>query len=199
MKRTIIIQLLFCLSLMAMAQKCKVLDRQEGSITFEVDKDLPKPERKISLADANAIARRVLNEFQIEEKCQNVLATSFADKRLWYKGNDAFFATLTEAFADHRPVKLSPDMLWELICLTFSEYVNNHAEEMRSLLVNHEGVKDLVIKTNLAEDPRFDLLHHPNANWNEVIRLFSKEIEAHTKGDLAQTMTADFSTTGMTE
>ena len=182
-----------------LAQKCKVLDSKGGSITFEVDKDLPMPERNISLADANAIARRVLNEFQIEEKCQNVLATSFADKRLWYKGNDAFFATLTEAFADHRPVKLSPDMLWELICLTFSEYVNNHAEEMRPLLVSHEGVKDLVIKTNLAEDPRFDLLHHPNANWNEVIRLFSKEIEAHTKGDLAQTMTADFSTTGMTE
>ena len=95
MKRTIIIQLLFCLSLMAMAQKCKVMDRQVGSITFEVDKDLPKPERNISLADANVIARRVLDEFQIEEKCQNVLATSFADKRLWYRGNDDFFATLT--------------------------------------------------------------------------------------------------------
>ena len=199
MKRIVLIQVLICISLLAMGQKCKVLDRQEGSITFEVDKDLPKPKRSITLADASVIARLALNEFQIEAECQNVLATSFADKRLWYRGKDAFFATLTEAFADHRPVKLSPDMMWELICLTFSEYVNNHAEEMRPLLVSHEGVKDLVIKTSLMDDPTFDLLHHPNANWSEVIRLFSKEIEANTKGDLAQTITADFSTTGMTE
>ena len=199
MKKVILIQVLLCISLFALAQKCKVLDHQEGSITFEVDKDLPAPTKKIEKWDAATISGFLVGHFQISHEQQNILACSFADTPLWYQGHQVLWNALVEAYADHRPLMLSPDVVWEHICLTFSEYVNNHAEEMRSFLVDHQGVKDLVIKTDLRVDPTLDILHRKDANWKEVIRLFSQEIAQNTKGDLAETITADFSTTGLNE
>jgi len=199
MKKVILIQLLLCISLFAMAQKCKVLEHQEGSITFEVDKDLPAPTRKIEKWDGARISGFLVGHFQISHEQQNILACSFADTPLWYQGHQVLWNALVEAYADHRPLMLSPDVVWEHICLTFSEYVNNHAEEMRPYLVDHQGVKDLVIKTDLTADPTLDILHRKDANWKEVIRLFSQEIAQNTKGDLAKTITADFSTTGLNE
>ena len=199
MKRTIIIQVLICISLLAMGQKCKVLSQEVGSIKFEVDKDLPAPTKKIEKWDGAKISGFLVEHFQISYEQQNILACSFADTPLWYQGHQVLWNALVEAYADHRPLMLSPDVVWEHICLTFSEYVNNHAEEMRSFLVDHQGVKDLVIKTDLRVDPTLDILHRKDANWKEVIRLFSQEIAQNTKGDLAETITADFSTTGLDE
>gem|GEM_PF-828202 len=184
----------------AMGQRhCRVLERDGGHIAFEVDKELPAPKKHIELTDADKIAERVLGLFQIEREYRNVLASSFSNNQLWYHGQNAFYSTFTEAFADHRPMRLSPDMVWEHICLTFSEYINQHADEMRQLLVNHQGVKDLVIKTDLTTNPELDILHRPDADWGEVISLFSQEIENNADVKLAQTMKADFSTTGLTE
>ena len=168
-----------------LAQKCKVLDHQDGSITFEVDKDLPAPTKKIEKWDGAKISGFLVGHFQISHEQQNILACSFADTPLWYQGYQVLWNTLVEAYADHRPLMLSPDVVWEHICLTFIEYVNNHAEEMRPFLVDHQGVKDLVIKTDLSADPSLDILHRKDANWKEIIRLFSQKIAQNTKGDLS--------------
>ena len=200
MKRFVLTLIVACMAGgFALAQKCKVLDHQEGSITFEVDKDLPAPTKKIEKWDGAKISGFLVGHFQISHEQQNILACSFADSPLWYQGHQVLWNALVEAYADHRPLMLSPDVVWEHICLTFSEYVNNHAEEMRPFLVDHQGVKDLVIKTDLSVDPTLDILHRKDANWKEVIRLFSQKIAQNTKGDLAKTITADFSTTGLNE
>jgi hypothetical protein len=34
---------------------------------------------------------------------------------------------------------LSPDDIWIAIAMSFSEYVNDHPEELRKLIVDHEG------------------------------------------------------------
>ena len=200
MKRLVLTLIVACMAGgFALAQKCKVLDHQEGSITFEVDKDLPAPTKKIEKWDGAKISGFLVGHFQISHEQQNILACSFADTPLWYQGHQVLWNALVEAYADHRPLMLSPDVVWEHICLTFSEYVNNHAEEMRPFLVDHQGVKDLVIKTDLSVDPTLDILHRKDANWKEVIRLFSQKIAQNTKSDLAETITADFSTTGLNE
>ena len=200
MKRFVLTLIVACMAGgFALAQKSKVLEHQEGSITFEVDKDLPAPTKKIEKWNGAKISGFLVGHFQISHEQQNILACSFADTPLWYQGHQVLWNALVEAYADHRPLMLSPDVVWEHICLTFSEYVNNHAEEMRPFLLGHQGVKDLVIKTDLSADPTLDILHRKDANWKEVIRLFSQKIAQQTKGDLAETITADFSTTGLNE
>jgi hypothetical protein len=46
--------------------------------------------------------------------------------------NPLFDAVLL-AFYDHRPLALSPDMVWLAIAQGFASHVNLHAEEMRAL------------------------------------------------------------------
>ena len=197
MKRIVLIQVLLCISLFAMAQKeCKVLSQEVGSIKFEVDEDLPKvdtEQKSFMTIKSDGLARSLVSESVPFGYKPEILACSFAGEKMAYAREDVFFHALVRAYAEHRPFVLSPDMLWQLIGFNFSEYVNNHAEEMRSLLVPHEGVKDLKIMTEE------DILGKKNADWSDLFDKFSAEIAKNTKGDIAQLMTSDFSTTGQTE
>ena len=195
MKKTIIIQLLLSVSLVAMAQKeCKVLNQEAGLIRFEVDENLPAPKEQMHFYDSAERQAQDLVRSSVPYRYKpEILAYSFAGEKMAIFREDVFFDALVEAYADHRPFVLSPDMVWQVISFKFSEYVNNHAEEMRSLLVNHEGVKDLKIMTEE------DILGDKNADWSDLFEKFSAVIAENTKGDLAQLMTSDFSTTGVNE
>ncbi|MBR3478411.1 MAG: DUF4419 domain-containing protein [Bacteroidaceae bacterium] len=197
MRKVILIQVMMYVSMFMLAQKeCKVLSQEVGSIKFEVDANLPAIEDEektlynISSADLarSLVLRTVSYRFEPE-----ILAYSFANEKLTYAREDVFFYSLVRAYAEHRPFVLSPDMIWQLIGFEFSEYVNNHSEEMRSLLVAHEGVNDLKIMTEE------DILDDKNANWSNLFDKFSAAIAENTKGDIAQLMTSDFSTTGSAE
>ncbi len=197
MKKVVFIQVMLCISLFAMAQKeCKVLSQEVGSIKFEVDEDLPKVDTEqtsFMTIKSDGLARSLVSESVPFGYKPEILACSFADEKMAYAREDVFFHALVRAYAEHRPFVLSPDMVWQVIGFNFSEYVNNHAEAMRSLLVPHEGVKDLKIMTEE------DILGKKNANWSDLFDKFSAEIAKNTKGDIAQLMTSDFSTTGQTE
>ena len=178
----------------ASAQKCKVLNQETGFIRFEVDENLPEPEKDFYFYDSTEQqARNLISSSVPYGYNTEILAYSFAGEKIGLMREDVFFDALVRAYADHRPFVISPDMVWQLIGFNFSEYVNNHSEEMRSLLVNHEGVKELKIMTDE------DILGDKNADWSDIFEKFSVAIAENTKGDIAQLMTSDFTTTGPTE
>ena len=119
---------------------------------------------------------------------QHVIATGFPSGDMFFPGPDVFFRCVVQAYADHRPLVLSPDMVWLLVSQGFAAYVNRHAEEMRPMLVNHEGQTELKVVT------KTDLLS-PEADWERLMSDFAREIGQRTKQNLARTITADFSTT----
>ena len=159
---------------------------------FEVDKDLPAPKEALPKYDDKEIARRLVNISAVPENLHRVVKTSFEGQRLSYIGDDNFYKCLVQAYADHHPLVLSPDMVWLIISQGFSRYVNAHAEEMRDLLVFHEGKMDLVVNSNN------DVLSL-SGDWKRLLNDFSACIANNTKGELADLMTADFTTTGITE
>lgn len=165
----------------------------DGGVTFVVDGDLSEIDNKYfnTLLNGNEVAKSILSDMDSPHKSQ-MIATSFADESLTFQGKDVFFRSIIRAYASHRPIVLSPDMIWLLISQGFSRYVNAHPELLREQLVNHTGKMDLVVQT--SEDL---LTGHPD--WTKLLDGFRAQIEANTKGDLAQTITADFSTTGATE
>lgn len=65
--------------------------------------------------------------------------------------NHAIFSAFLFAYNSHEDIVLSPDDIWLLICIYFSQYVNEHAEQLRSLFVDHEDRQTLTI-------PQFNLL-----------------------------------------
>ena len=47
-------------------------------------------------------------------------------------------------YFDHCPIKVSPNIIWQLILNAFSKYVNDHSEYLRERFVNFSGKKDLI-------------------------------------------------------
>lgn len=106
---------------------------------------------------------------------------------LVYIDESPFFAMVCYAFAQHRPVVLSPDEVWMVICQGFSQFVNRDPESFREYLVEHDG-KDTL------EVPMW-----PGAGWEDMIGGFSDLIDRNTKNGISDVITADFTTTGPTE
>ena len=197
MARTCLSLLLTLATLSVLANDSRIIAQSPGSISFVVDENLKPVDYEFTLTDGGEIARlcmrppmdKTLDE---AEKNNSLVASSFANEHnLEYQGEGPFFSTLVTAYANHMSVTLSPDMVWLLISQGFARYVDEHAEELRSLFVDHDGEMKLVVR---GKDFLFEY-----ADWPKLIGTFASLIDKNTKGDIAQVITADFSTTGPVE
>ena len=115
------------------------------------------------------------------------LGCSFANESLVDGDNNAFFSMVCLAYAQHRPIVLSPDIMWIIICNGYSQFVNRDPEKFRKYLVDHDGKKTLIIRTDLS------------TTTAQKVEKFASLIAKETKGDVAELMTCNFSTTGTIE
>lgn len=197
MKRIITLICIVLTTIAGWAQNSKVVSSTEGSITFIVDENLsPIDEDDLDMEDFQSRGSKALSKiFKSEGVLEpHWIAKSFSDDESFYtfKGKDVFFQTVVRAYAEHRSLVLSPDMIWLLISQGFARYVNAHSEKLRDQIVNHTGKMDLVVETEKE-------LIHEDPDWEKLIAGFAAQIDEYTKGDIAKTMTADFTTTGVTE
>ena len=185
MKKVLTIIVLALISCLAIAQT---------GVTFVVDENLaPIEESNKYLFDGERLVNSILYDENIPKEAYHIVATSFADAQCMKSmGKDAFYQCIVHAYANHKSITLSPDMIWLLISQGFARYVNAHSEELRPLLVSHTG------KINLAIETQKDLFSG-DADWPKLIDDFASQIGRYTKDDIAKTITADFSTTGQVE
>jgi Domain of unknown function (DUF4419) len=99
---------------------------------------------------------------------------------------------LHAAFSSHRPVALSPDIIWLTLCQGFAHHINSNAETLRHRLVSHEGKLTLVVRRDGF------VKGSPENPWQGVFAEFSEAIRGHI-GDAHGLVVADFSTTGPVE
>lgn len=177
------------------ASKGKILKRSKGSITFVVDEGLPAPKKTFAVKDGKAIADEIVGKTVASAELYRVVKSSFDDESLCYMGEDNLFKCMVNAYADHHPLVLSPDVVWLIIAQNFSNYVNKHSEEMRDLFVEHEGKMKIVVTEGN------DVLGKSGTkgDWEKLLSDFTAGVAANTKGDVAEMLTADFTTTGVTE
>ena len=171
-----------------------VTNKSEGSITFIVDENLPKPERHIEdCLSVMDIAEYSLTDYDMEgEEIVPQIISASSGEMLYNIGPDVFFQTLVTAYAEHRPVVITPDMIWTLICQGFSHHINLDPEKYRHMLVGHEGKMALEVRRCRMDNLTAD-------DWEDVIKEFASQIEDNTKGTIASSLITDFSTTGPTE
>lgn len=102
-------------------------------------------------------------------------------------------AAVHYAFFDHRPLSLSPDMLWLLIVQGTANHINAHSEALRPKFVKHQGKARLSVQ-------RDDFVKgSPENPWGEVFPEFTRQIREHV-GDITHDFfVASFSTTGKVE
>jgi hypothetical protein len=103
-----------------------------------------------------------------------------------------FVAAVHRAFVDHRPLCLSPDVIWLLICQGLANHINANAERLRSRFVRHEGKVRIDVR-------RDDFVQgSPENPWPEVFAEFSAKIRDHV-GPALDLFLPAFSTTGPVE
>jgi hypothetical protein len=103
-----------------------------------------------------------------------------------------FIVSLHRAFTQHRPLCLSPDMIWLLICQGVAHHVNLQAEKQRSRLVQHQRKMRIEVR-------RDDFIKgSPENPWDEVINEISLRVREHI-GSAHDLFVPQFSTTGSTE
>jgi hypothetical protein len=96
------------------------------------------------------------------------------------------------AYAGHRPISLSPDMIWLLICQGVARHISANTEDLRRHFVRHDGKLALSVRRD-----DFDK-GSPDNPWSEVFDEFSAQIMDRI-GPKHALFTAAFSTTGPAE
>ena len=181
-----------------------------AQVTFPVDKNLSLPPereihqkvngewvtigttRTISKRDSKDVERHLFELYMHGNRPLKCYTKSFEGDTLGFTSKDVMFQFFVKAYAEHRPIVLSPDIVWMLIGQGFSHYVNENAEQLRELLVSHQGKQELVVQTDTN-------LLAPGADWAPALDGMFQKIDENSKGDIANLVVANFSTTGKVE
>lgn len=171
------------------------------SITFAVD-NVKEPELALSvLAPINGdiLAKRLnlksdkLIDLDTNKWEPKILVNSFSDETgLLELGEDTVFQMLVKAWSQHRPVALSPDVIWMLICQQLSHHINQNPEKYKSLFVSHEGKKEICIQSSTD-------LYSEDVDWAGIIDGFASTLSLNTTEGVTNSLIANFSTTGVNE
>lgn len=173
----------------------------QNGITFEIE-ELSKPEKRLFVRSHEDIYKNLilkdasLTQWDIKTKGidikYDILSKSQAPDSMVNYGYNSFFNGMYQAYADHRPFVLSPDMIWLLISQGFARHVHANPEKMRDNFV------DFSDKLTLIVDSDKDILEE-SINWEDIFPQFTSQIAEHTGEELINILTADFSTTTAVE
>jgi hypothetical protein len=182
------------------SKKSKIVSKEKGSITFVVDKDLPLPKSHLSVNSDKVVARESMVEmgFPHTDARTNIVDKSFNDS-MSYMGPTTMFQFFTDAYANHRPIVLSPDDIWLLISQGVALHINRNAESLRDKLVYHKDQITLTVKTDQMLLGKDDIGANPDTvqpvDWTLIFDDFVRQMKQNTKGDIVSELCADFSTT----
>lgn len=181
---------------------CSLFSQQQSGITFKLE-ELEKPSGLLETKGFYDIYKDFLNKdydgpssiLNYQErrhyidslfKNEDVLAHSFGDDKIVNRFEyNPFFFGLCDAYANHRPVILSPDIIWILISQGFANHINNNSEKFREYIVDFEGKRQL--KVTLSP-------YSKETDWYSIIDSFYIKLASEVKGGLSDVMLCDFST-----
>jgi hypothetical protein len=103
-------------------------------------------------------------------------------------GLHPLLAAVHQAFADHRPLVLSPDAIWLTIAEGVAQHVRLHADELRSALVRHAGRTVIEIEHAGGAPATAE-------GWARIVRAFRGAVAPRVEAGLASLLVCDFSTT----
>ena len=109
------------------------------------------------------------------------------ENKIWSFGYHKVLLGYLNAYFDHCPIKVSPNIIWQLILNLFSKYVNDYSEELRNIFVNFEGKKDI-------ECIRIGKFKDVYKYEDDLIDEFCKRISENIGTELTDILTPNFTT-----
>lgn len=108
-----------------------------------------------------------------------------------------FVECLYIAYADHRRISISPDMIWLLICQGFSTHVNINSEKLRAKFVAFDDKKKLTVDTQpISTEFKKGSINSP---WPLAFPVMADSISKYIKSDIHNLYVQSFSTTTAVE
>jgi hypothetical protein len=162
-----------------------MLKTMKPLITFKVDEVVPAGKMLAECRCYEALNERLGGKV---ESCCDYHGTVV--KEVYYHG---LLAAVYTAFSEHRPLVLSPDMIWITIMQGVAQHMTIHAEHLRERFVRHKG------RLALTVDISHFLKGSPENPWEEAFAGWSGKIREHIGEELHEALVGGFSTTGPVE
>ena len=134
--------------------------RTEKGTTFSVSKVKKATKSLVTVSYKTALEsalKHKIEAFPLQKTAQSLVPTQA----------HGFMEALHFAYADHRPLVLSPDMIWTLIAQGVSIHTNQHSKKLLPKIVAHEGKKEISIQTDSS------FRKGKNNPWQEVFAAFA--------------------------
>ena len=105
---------------------------------------------------------------------------------------NGFMQTVQYAYAQHRPLVISPDHIWLLICQGVSIHINEQYEKLEKQIFKNDRPKIITV--------RYDSLTTGEASyWDSVIVSMADSVREYAQPEIPDLMIPTFSTTGRNE
>jgi len=101
-------------------------------------------------------------------------------------GNN-FVATIHTAFDEHRPLSLTPDVIWLVIAQGVSIHINENFEELKPQIFKLDKPKKLQVRN--------DDLNEGAVHWGDLLHAFSDSTTKYVNDDYYSFFVPEFSTT----
>ena len=160
-----------------------VKDKKVNTITFQLE-ELEKPAELLPEKSLKIILEKFSNKIEAHSK---------VDSDLVANGYHSFIYGMYQAYSEHRPFTLSPDMIWLLICQGFSNHVNFNHGTFMDVFPNLKGRRTLEVVNNNIK------LGDSESHWDESTEQFNQQIANYIGTELLEALSANFSTTGIKE
>lgn len=100
-----------------------------------------------------------------------------------------FAHALKHAYNNHLDFILSPDDIWMIVSLKFAKYMDENAEKVRKLVVDHEGKIELTVTDNHLDG---------QSRWDDFFLQMKDNIGAHTNNNIVDTLMTNFTSSTLT-
>ncbi len=166
-------------------KQCAILERSSEAVTFAVDDvalaSEPLAEDTAAASWRAAVGREpiVLSDGEEQRVRDGGIGISNAGEV------HPLLLAVHRAFAEHRPLRLTPDVVWLTIAQGFAQHVFNCGEALRERFVRHTGrrlLKQEVLRLKTLDD------------WAEAIEGFSNALAEEVGPGLRNLITCNFST-----
>jgi len=110
-----------------------------------------------------------------------------ANLRLVNCPNNGLIQTIQECYDNHRPLILTPDIIWLAICQGVSIHMNEHYDSLKNVVFIKNKPDKIIIRN--------DSLEYSAKHWKNLIGSFSKETKKYTNDDFYSFFVSEFTTT----
>ena len=155
-----------------------ILEQTVNKIRFSVDQVKPAP-KKLPITNAKLLCEKYFEK--------PLLAFSHSDdfSLVPTQAVHPFVQAVHISFSQHRPLIITPDIVWITLAQGFAQHVNNNAEALRSRFVSHQGKKKLVIETDSLSPE----------SWSKMVFQWALKIGDHVGAELCNLLECNFTTT----